>query len=290
MSYSISAIVIDYNDSDRVIDLVHKLYSYDFFESIAIVDNNSTDYHKNKLTSLGSMKDVNVIFLDENLGYQAGNNVGFKFCLEKYNSKYLCVINSDVIIDKDTLMQCYYSMESDSDLSLISPQMLDFEKKIDNSVSWDFKSYGYAIRFNFLLGRRINKKKEKKKFYYGSRKIIECDVVRGSFQLFRSKSLVEVNYYDEGLFLYFGEDSICKKIKNNGGKIALLIGNFYIHNHPKTKKIRTKRFRIALRDMNYYMSKYENISFIKKLFLKIFNIMGIMEHLFIDIISALGGE
>lgn len=68
---------------------------------IYLVDNASEESCKDKLKNKYSSNcNVNTIFLDKNLGYSGGNNVGISTAINEGASEIL-ILNSDVIILND---------------------------------------------------------------------------------------------------------------------------------------------------------------------------------------------
>ena len=121
------------------------------------------------------------ILTGENLGYAAANNIG----LRSVKTKYALVLNPDTILDKNAIKRFLESAEKFKDFWLMGPasdQMVDLE--------------------------------------FGENDLIEVNNLKG-FAIFLNLSKFNNEYFDERFFLYFEEIDLCKKVKNNNGKIYL---------------------------------------------------------------------
>ena len=121
------------------------------------------------------------ILTGENLGYAAANNIGLK----SVKTKYALVLNPDTILDKDAIKRFLNSAEKLKDFWLMGPandQMVELE--------------------------------------FGENNLIEVNNLKG-FAIFLNLSKFKNEYFDENFFLYFEEIDLCKKVKNNKGKIYL---------------------------------------------------------------------
>ena len=121
------------------------------------------------------------ILTGENLGYAAANNIG----LRSVKTKYALVLNPDTILDKNAIKRFLESAEKFKDFWLMGPasdQMVELE--------------------------------------FGENDLIEVNNLKG-FAIFLNLSKFNNEYFDERFFLYFEEIDLCKKVKNNNGKIYL---------------------------------------------------------------------
>jgi len=121
------------------------------------------------------------ILAGKNEGYSKGNNIG----LHKVKTKYALVLNPDTIVEENAIENFLNSASKNPDFWLMGPANDQGEK--------------ITIAEN---------------------KIIEVDNLKG-FAIFFNMEKFKDNFFDENYFLYFEEIDLCKKVKNNKGKIFL---------------------------------------------------------------------
>ena len=139
MSFNNIALILNYNDSKRTIDLSNSLLSYELFDFILIINNYS--YEENyKLINSYKKKEVIVLNTSSNLMYAGGINFGLNYLKnENYNLEYCLIINSDVIFDKKTIQMTLEKMDSNENVSICAPTMLNYKGKLDIANGWKKK-------------------------------------------------------------------------------------------------------------------------------------------------------
>jgi len=154
---------------------------------IIIIENSDNIYIKNYLEN--KFSNVKVIIAKENLGYGKGNNLG----ISKVNTQYAFILNPDVFLEENCLTELYKAkLILQDDFSILAPNHLN--------------NYG------FFLSKYNNFKKE----------IMEVDYVKGFAMLINLKKIIYKEIFDENFFLFLEEIDLCRRIKNNGGKIFVI--------------------------------------------------------------------
>ena len=164
---------------------------------IIIVENSNNiqvkDYLENKFLN------VQVIIAKQNLGYGKGNNLG----ISKVDTQYAFILNPDAILEENSLEKFYKAQFFlKDDFTILAPNL--------------FNNYGYFLNSN----KNINKE------------ILEVDYVKGFAMLINLKKIHPKDLFDENFFLFLEEIDLCKRIKQNGGKI-FVIQNSKIHHLGK---------------------------------------------------------
>ena len=164
---------------------------------IIIVENSNNiqvkDYLENKFLN------VQVIIAKQNLGYGKGNNLG----ISKVDTQYAFILNPDAILEENSLEKFYKAqIFLQDDFTILAPNL--------------FNNYGYFLNSN----KNINKE------------ILEVDYVKGFAMLINLKKIHPKDLFDENFFLFLEEIDLCKRIKQNGGKI-FVIQNSKIHHLGK---------------------------------------------------------
>ena len=124
---------------------------------------------------------VKCILTGYNSGYASGNNLG----LTNVKTKYALVLNPDTLIEKDSIENFISTAKKNPDFWLIGP---------------------------------INH--QGKKIEIQSNQLIEVEDIKG-FAIFFNLKKFKNNFFDNNYFLYFEEIDLCRRVKQNNGKIYL---------------------------------------------------------------------
>jgi N-acetylglucosaminyl-diphospho-decaprenol L-rhamnosyltransferase len=153
---------------------------------IVIVENSNNIKIKNYLEY--KFSNVEVIIARDNLGYGKGNNLG----ISKVNTKYAFILNPDVILEKNCLNELFKAqLALQGNFSILAPT-------IENN-------YVYFLNQNQFVQKEI----------------FQVDYVKGFAMLINLKKINLDIIFDENFFLFLEEIDLCKRIKDNGGKIFI---------------------------------------------------------------------
>ena len=181
---NITFVIVSFK-SDHIIEKCIKSINSEI--KIIIVENSNNVHVKDYLES--KFLNVEVIIAKENLGYGRGNNLG----ISKVNTQYAFILNPDAALEESSLKELYKAQSLlHDDFTILAPNLLD--------------NYGY-----FLDQKKMSKKD-----------ILEVDYVIGFAMLINLKSINFEKIFDENFFLFLEEIDLCKRIKNNGGKIFVV--------------------------------------------------------------------
>lgn len=102
---------LDINITIKCIKSIQEVITYNDYK-IVVIDNGSGNGTGEKLINLfASDNKIKVICLEKNLGFSAGNNVGYRYAKEKFYADYIVVINNDTeMIQADFIekaIECY---------------------------------------------------------------------------------------------------------------------------------------------------------------------------------------
>jgi GT2 family glycosyltransferase len=154
---------------------------------IIIVENSDDIQVKNYLEN--KFLNVEVVIAKENLGYGKGNNLG----ISKVNTQYAFILNPDVTLEENCLTELYKAqLTLQENFTILAPNLLN--------------NYGFFMKQNNDLQKEI----------------IPVDYVKGFAMLINLKSINFEKIFDENFFLFLEEIDLCKRIKNNGGKIFVV--------------------------------------------------------------------
>ena len=168
-------------------------------------------------------QNVKCILTGSNRGYAVANNIGLK----NVDTKFALVLNPDTILDKKAIDNFFITEKKLIDFWLLGPAS-------DQKVNNNFKNNN----------------------------ILEVENLKG-FAIFFNMKKFNNDFFDENYFLYFEEIDLCKKVKNNYGKIYLdkniLIKHEGSSSVNKTKKIELEKNRNWhwMWSSFYFHSKYK---------------------------------
>ena len=95
----IGYVVLHYFTYDSTVQTIQSIIDHDESAVIVLVDNCSPNGSGESLRKrFANQINIEVVLLEENLGFAKGNNAGYKTLKEKYNVDYICILNNDVLI------------------------------------------------------------------------------------------------------------------------------------------------------------------------------------------------
>ena len=92
---------------------------------IVVVDNGSNN-NSGELLKKRYVDDekVKVLLLKENLGFARGNNVGFKYAIEKEKCNYICMMNNDTLIKQRDFVGKIHEVYKNYKAAVIGPKII----------------------------------------------------------------------------------------------------------------------------------------------------------------------
>jgi GT2 family glycosyltransferase len=123
----ITFVILHYQNIDVTNKCVGYLKELKEFEycHVVIVDNASPNKSGDILQmTYGKYKNIDVIILENNLGFASGNNVGYCYAKQKFCNDVIVVMNSDVYIeDTEFVYKVKKSLEINNTVSIIAPNI-----------------------------------------------------------------------------------------------------------------------------------------------------------------------
>jgi len=198
------------------------------------VENSQNHEHKKKLEK--KYDNVEVILSGTNLGYGAGNNLGIR----QSKTNYVLISNPDTIYDNNFFNNLNNYLSLNLDFSIIGASYIDDT----------FLPYG---SFDLNLTKKLKSKN------YDTNKLKEVDWVVGCTMLINLKKILYNPIFDESFFLFFEETDLCKRIKDNNGKVynsSLLVVNHLGHKGSLAADPKNKIISEKLRNWHYMWSSF----------------------------------
>lgn len=268
-------VILNYNDSERVIRLAKKLLSMEFFEKIVIVDNCSKEEDFLRIFEFVETQKENLYTIksEKNVGFNVGANLGFSF-LSAAEFDLIYHINSDVDIEKNVLLATMSFLDKHKDIAVVSCRMLQMGE--EKKMYYNYPTTTSLILDNLGISKLLKlmpKKVEQNSEYY------LVDFVRGSFCAMRREDVQEAGFFYSKTFLYFGEAALSKNLLPK--KEAVLTDFYYIHNHPNPKKAEAiAALKLTYKDAVIYLNEFTRFNLVKKILLFLSVKVGIILRYF----------
>jgi GT2 family glycosyltransferase len=200
-SCDIAFVTVNYNTCVLVRDIL------DFFEKaslpfsyvLVVVDNNSSDGSHELLRG---RSDVTYIPAGENLGYGRAINRG----VTAVESRYVCAMNTDVILDENVLAALWSFMEQTTEAGVVAPRIANRD---GSTQGFMFHRSILSILFNSVNKIRSSLLKNRL-----SKATIPMRVpgVMGAFFLIRRSSIPGRTLFDEDFFFYFEDNDLAHRL------------------------------------------------------------------------------
>lgn len=267
-------LIINYNDWKTTTSLIENIYSYSCLDEIVIVDNASTDESVIQLQKIENSK-VTLIENQVNLGYGSAINVGSKYLINKYQKCNIFVSNADIIIDKEEDLKDLLTSLKEKNIGVVAPVI--FERGHLNR-GWKLTSIWVDILLLIPGICKIvrRKKVEYPESHYQTKESIVA-VVSGCFLLLKSDALVQADFFDENMFLYYEENTLARKLEKVGYCEKINNEVVVLHNHSVTidkamKKI--NKYKTQRKSQYYYEIHYNHAHGLSKVLFLILMKMG----------------
>jgi len=272
----VGIVILNYNDSKTTINMINKIKDYKNINHILIVDNNSSDDSVKNIYEVLDKK-IEILELKDNLGYAHGNNEGIKYLQDNYKLDYIIISNPDINVKESTISKMIDVLDEHKSVSLIAP-CLDERGVI--SRGWKLPTYFDSLTTITNTKQRFHKKLGKYDDEHYKEELAEVDVVSGAFFMVRSEVIKDVDYFDEGTFLYYEENILGTKLKKRDYKTYILTSETAIHElsvsvDKSLKKIR--KYKMLVKSLMYFEKKFKHTNIFGMMFLYIayfFSLIG----------------
>ena len=206
---NLSIIILSFNTKDILDNCLKSILknSKEIDMEIIVIDNHSTDGSPEFI----SMNYPNIILIenDSNEGFSKANNQGIKIA----KGKYILLLNSDTLVEKDSLKDLVNFMESHKEIGVVGPQLLNTDHSKQASVGRfpDLLSVFIMLFFEHWQQNRFVRT--------SFDKLTEADWVMGAALMIRKNILEKTGLLDENIFMYYDEVEWCYRIKKAGFKV-----------------------------------------------------------------------
>lgn len=229
----VSIIILSYNTKKVLTLCLKALFKSKGIKNhqIIVVDNGSSDGSVEYLKNLKpNTLNLTPVFNKNNLGFARGNNTARKFA----KGKYVLFLNSDLILEKDTIQKTLDYLETHPQVGGVTCKLKLLNGQLDKDTRRSFPTPWVAFSHFSRLDKLFPKSKLFAQYWYGylsENKIHPIDVAQGAYFLLRKNVLDKVGWFDQDYFLDGEDIDLCWKIKRAGWPIIY---------YPKAKAVHLK--------------------------------------------------
>lgn len=253
----VAVILLNYNsyaDCRKCVSFLKRQQGIEL--EIVIVDNCSHADDCLKVIELSEEQSCTFIQAHKNKGYNAGNNIGLHYAVEK-GYEYALIANPDMEFPEcDYIKKLVNYLQNDASTVAISGCILDANGRPQNP--YRFIKYWEETCW-FITGLR-NKLSKTGVCYqlpaYPSRYV---PMISGCCLMLKLDFIQSIGFFDENVFLYGEETILARQIVNSGKKIYYMADVRAVHRHIKsTKGNPISRMLTLYKSKKYRIKRYEN--------------------------------
>ena len=215
----LSIIIVNYKTKDLTLQTIDSVFKADHPPGkleVFLIDNGSKDDTPQAVKK--RFPKVKVIELPKNLGFAGGNNIG----LRKAKGRYQLLLNSDTIINKDTLVKMINFMDDNPTVGLSTCRVNLLNRELDPASHRGFPTPWASLTYYLGLEKLFPRSKLFGQYHQGWKNIKtthQIDTPVGAFFMLRKKTLNQVGLLDEAFFMYGEDIDLAYRIKQAGWKI-----------------------------------------------------------------------
>ena len=282
-------IILNYNDYETTYDMLNRIKNFKEIDIIVVVDNMSLDNSYERLKKIENEK-IKVISSNENKGYASGNNVGIKYLVDNYKVDNIIISNPDIILKDSDIKILKDDLKNNKNIDIISPY-IDERGKI--SRGWKLPRYIDELLCNMNFFHKIGENNLKYNADYYKDDLTKVDVVSGCFFMIRKESFEKIGYFDENTFLYYEENIIGKKLKDNNmntyvDKRVNIIHNLSISVNKSFNSI--KKYKILKQSQKYYQKEYNKLNIFGMILLRFVYYISLIISYIVCFFRNFGGK
>ena len=227
----IAFITVNYNTLQCISQLTSFFVTLDvpFTFTFTVVDNDSKDGSREFLQSHPG---INYLQTGGNIGYGRAINRG----VAATASKYVCVMNSDVILNRESLIQIWCFLEERHDAGVCAPRVTYEDGRSQGMVFLPSLFSHYANWFGKILSRYAKVNIEK------ATAPLRVDGLLGAFFLIRRSVILPPALFDEDFFFFLEDTALAHTLMNRAIQSFVIPGATIIHIGGKSSSADSIRF------------------------------------------------
>jgi N-acetylglucosaminyl-diphospho-decaprenol L-rhamnosyltransferase len=273
----LSIIIVSWNVADLLDACLKSIYSHLDAASqpnattpsteVIVVDSGSTDGTPARVRQ--NFPQVELIALDENVGFTRANNIG----LERARGRYLFLLNPDTVVIGDALARLVAFMDATSDAGMCGPHTLNSDGTTQ-STRRRFPNFWIGL-FESTWLQPYAPKRLLDSYYIvngnGVHETLDVDWVQGSALMARREVYEQIGGLDEGFVMFSEELDWCRRARDAGWRVVYVGEAEIIHHGGKSTEQVVARTHILFQQSKLrYFRKYHGpvVAGVLRLFLQ----------------------
>lgn len=244
----LSVIIVTWNAKRYALECLESLHAHrsGLEVEVIVVDNASSDGTLQAIRS--QFPGVKLIENESNFGFARANNIGIAVS----RGKYVCLVNSDVLIPPGCFDNIVEFMERNPDIGLLGPKMLSPGGGIGASVMrlptvWNTLCCAFGFHTIFPRSKLLGGF-EMKGYPYDA--IDDVEVLTGWFWVVPRVALTQVGGLDEQFFIYGEDIDWCHRFRAAGWRVVFYPAAEALHYGAASSAEAPTRFYVEMRRAN----------------------------------------
>lgn len=187
---------------------------------VVVVDNDSSDDSVELVRTRFPW--VQLLVMDENLGFAGGNNAAF----EATRTPYVLVLNPDVRLTSSAVAGMLEHLEQNPEIAAVGPGLAGLDGRLQEGYYRRFPSRAQVLLFYTMLARASQRIPSLRHRYFeydlAGGGPVDVDQVPGACMLVRRAVIDDVGPMDPGFFLWFEDVDWCYRIRAAGFRLVAL--------------------------------------------------------------------
>jgi len=226
----------------------------EFSSEIIVVDNNSQD---GKIFEIEKeFPRFRFIFNTCNGGFAYGCNIG----ADHANGEYLLFLNPDTVTSEQETAKLLDTLKRNPSYTILSCRQVNARGRESHVAGHfpEFYNLTGIMRALFKkpghVGNNISNEQDSKDISFP-------EWVSGSVIMINKGNFYSINGFDEDFWMYFEDVDLCKRVRDNGGEVALAGDIVIEHNHGGSSRINVRTASLTKTEVHIsrhvYISKHK---------------------------------
>ena len=210
MSQDLAIVILNWNGQHHLKTYLPSVVKNYGNARIIVADNNSSDDSIKFIQE--NFPTVEIIRNESNGGFAKGYNDA----LQKVDSTYYCLLNSDVEVTPGWTVSPYKLLTENNQIAVCQPKIKSYLKKTHFEYAGAAGGFIDNLGYPFCRGRIFNELEEDLNQYNDD---VEIFWATGACMFMRSEVFHQLNGFDPNYFAHMEEIDLCWRIKNKGFQV-----------------------------------------------------------------------